>query len=730
MLLGRLLLFVLAGAAARAQDPAAEPAAQRLRKVAQVGRVAVGDAPKIDGRLDDACWRDAPAIGELTMVEPWEGRAPTRPTVVKLLHDRERLYLALWCYEEPDAVIASMRARDAQLDPDDRVEIVLDPLESRQIAYFFQVGAAGSIGDGLISANGNKFDKPWDTIWSGQVTRSDEGWFAELAIPFRSLPRREGARTWGFNLRRHARARNEAYQWDNARQQVSFFRPSELGTIEGFGEVDAGIGVDVVPYVSTNLSRDRSAADDGWDSDLDAGGEIYWRITPSMKLATTVFTDFAETEADGRQINLNRFPLFFPEKRDFFLDGSGYFAFGASDAASTTFLPFFSRRIGLGSDGTPIPLLGGIKLTGRSGPFEVGLLDVVADDSPLTDRENLAVARVRYSLAEETAVGVIATNGNPQSTGDNSVFGADFYHRWPRFVGDLDLQVQLDVAGSNGAGDGTDGESFGVDLRSRGREWQFEVGTRWIGEHFTPALGFVSRRDTRAATFEAGYRPRVDEGGAVRNWIIVGSASRNESWHGEPQESRLGIDQLGLQLQSADTAYVFAYDKFERVETDFTLFGGSTTVFAGDYRNTRAGVRLTSSEGRPWNGDVRFETGEFFDGHSDDVVIEGSWRTSALLHLGANYRTTRVDLGPGRGFTTQIGAARVDLHFTSRLSVYNLVQYDNESNVIGWQSRLRWVYDEGCDFFAVFGTSWLREDGAVAPVEQSLALKLQHTLRF
>ena len=724
----RLLIGLAAAGTVAAQDPG--DGAGRLRKVAQVGRVAERDAPTIDGRLEEPCWQTAPSIGELTMVEPWEGRAPTQPTVVRLLHDRHNLYLALWCYDEPDTVIATMRARDAQLDPDDRVEIVLDPLESRQIAYFFQIGAAGSIGDGLISANGNKFDKPWDTIWSGSVTRSEQGWFAEIAIPFRSLPRRDGSRTWGFNLRRHARARNEAYQWDNARQQVSFFRPSEFGTIEGFGEIDAGIGVEVVPYVSANLSRDRRAVDDAWDFDPDAGGEIYWRLTPSMKLAATVFTDFAETEADGRQINLNRFPLFFPEKRDFFLDGAGYFAFGASGAGSTTFLPYFSRRIGLASDGTPIPLLAGIKLAGRSGPVEVGLLDVQADSSPTTDQENLAVARVKYSLAEETSVGVLATNGNPTSTGANTVFGADLYHRWPRFVGDLDLQVQLDATGSNGQGDASDGESFGLDLRSRGREWDFNAGTRWISDDFTPALGFVGRTGTRAAVFEAGYRPRVDEGAAVRNWILVGSARRNESWQGEPQESRVGLDQVGFRLQSADTAYLFAYDKFERVENDFTLFGGSTTVFAGDYRTTRGGVRVTTSDGRPWNVDVRLETGEFFDGESDDVAIEGQWRTSALLHLGADYRTTSVDLGPGRSFTTQIGAGRLDLHFTPRLSLYNLVQYDNESDVIGWQSRLRWAYDDGCDFFAVLGSSWLREDGAVAPAEQSLALKIQHTLRF
>ncbi len=726
MSLGPWFLAAFAAAAPAAQDP--PPAASR--PVAQVGRIAEQDAPRIDGRLSDPCWSTAPAIGELTMVEPWEGRAPTQPTVVKLLHDRHHLYIGLWCYDDPAAVVARMRARDAQLDPDDRVEIMLDPLESRQIAYFFQVGAAGSIGDALISANGNRFDKPWDTIWRGEVQRTEQGWFAELAIPFRSLPRRAGGHSWGFNLQRLARTRNEVYRWAFPNQRVRFYRPSEVGTLEGFGEVDSGHGVDVVPYAALNVSRDRAAANADWRFDPDAGGEVYWQLSPSMRLATTVFTDFAETEADGRQINLNRFPLFFPEKRDFFLDGSGYFQSGPSDAGGMTFLPFFSRRIGLAGDGTPIPILAGVKLSGRAGPWEIGLLDVETDASATTDEENLAVGRVRYSLADETAVGLIATHGNPRSTGDNSVLGADFYHRWPRFVGDLDLQVQFDALASQGAGDAADGESYAVDLRSRGREWTIGAGMRWVADDFRPELGFVSRRGTRVYAAEVGWRPRLGEGSGIRNWVVAVAGQRYETKDGSPQEVRLRLDRLGLELQSSDTVYLSLVDQFERVEEDFLLFGGSTPVFAGDYETLRGGATVATSQGRPWNVEVKYETGEFFDGTSDAWRFDGSWRTSALLHLGATYATDDVDLGPGRAFTTQIAAARVELHLSSSLSLYNLVQFDNESDELAWQARLRWIYAEGCDFFAVLGTSWLRDDGSFAPTEQALALKVQHTLRF
>ncbi len=709
-----------------AQDPSVP------RREAQIGRVAEAAAPRIDGHMTDACWETAPAIGELTMVEPWLGRAPTQNTVVKLLHDRHNLYIGLWCFDDaPQGIRATQRARDARLDPDDRVEILLDPFENRRTAYYFQIGAGGSLGDILISANGSRFDKPWDTLWSGRSRVTDEGWMAEIAIPFRSLPRLAGARSWGFNLARHVRATNEEYRWTNVSQSVTYFRVSECGTIDGLGEIDAGIGLEVVPYVAVGTSRDRTATDDDWQTDADAGGEIYYRLTPSVTLATTVFTDFAETENDSRQINLNRFPLFFPEKRDFFLEGASYFNFGASDAGGSRFLPFFSRRIGLAGNGSKIPLLFGAKVTGEAGPFELGLLDVETDSTDVVDQENLAVARVKYALGEQTTFGLLGTHGDPSSAGGNGVFGVDFYHREPEFVGDLDLVAAVDVVGSTGSIGADDGESFGIDLRARGSEWTFGVGSRWVADDFRPALGFVRRRGSRLSQLDVTFRPRVSEGGAIRRYVFELEAERAEAWDGEPQETRLGLDQVGVELHGGDEIAMFVRREFERVEADFLLFRDSTPVFAGDYQGTRFGLSAETSEGRPWNGTFLLSAGDFFDGRSDRFESDVEWRTSALLHFGCGYDTAIVDLGPGRAFTSHVGSVRADLHVTPALSLRNLVQFDNESNVLGWQSRLRWIYQPGSDFFVVLGTAWLREDDeSIVPTEQALEFKVAHSLRF
>ncbi len=725
-LLGLLAVLPFAVAVA-AQGPRLKDA----RRTAEIGRIASADAPRLDGVLDDPCWQSAPAIGDFVMVEPWEGRTPDQRTEIRLLHDSDNFYIYLYCYDDqPQHIRATQRSRDARLDPDDRVEFILDSFENRRTGYFFQIGAGGSLGDALISQNGNGFDKPWDAVWDARARVVADGWVAEAVIPFRSIPRQEGALAWGFNCRRYLRERNEEHQWANAVQNVPFFRISELGRVTGLGPIKPGIGLDVVPFLAAGISRDRAIDRDDWDFDPDAGGELYYRITPSMTVAATLFTDFAQTENDGRQINFNRFPLFFPEKRDFFLDGISYFQFGAQRAGGTTFLPYFTRRIGL-QRGQIVPLLGGVKLTGEAGPFEVGLIDVQTDETASLDSENLGVARLKYAAGEQTTIGMIATNGDPTSAGENRVGGLDFYHRWPELVGDMDLQLSMDVVGSTGSSTDDDGESFGFQLQSRGTEFEFEIGTRWVSDDFDPSLGFVRRRGSRASEIEAAYRPRVSEGGLIRSFNFAVDVDRQDEWDGKTQVMSYGLDEVGVLFHSSDRAWFFASRNFEFVDRDFTLFRDSTPVAAGDYWATRYGFRIQTGDHRPWDVQLTASTGDFFDGERDSIGVDLNLRFSGLIEVGAEYDVSLVDLGPGRKFDAHIAAGRCDVHFTPFLSVFNLLQFDNESNNIGWQTRLRWIYTPGCDFFAVVGSSWGREDdGSFVPAEQALNLKIQHLLRF
>ena len=295
----------------------------------------------------------------------------------------------------------------------------------------------------------------------------------------------------------------------------------------------------------------------------------------------------------------------------------------------------------------------------------------------------------------------------------------------------MDLQIQIDAVGSTGSGVNDDGESFGIDLQARGKEWTAQTGTRWVSDDFSPSLGFVSRRGIRQSELEVGFRPRAAEGSVIRRFVIEAKLRRAEEWDHTPQSISYQIDQLGLEFQNGGEVSLFLSRRFERVVTDFNLFNDSTTVFAGDYWATRSGVRYESSSGRSISGDAYFFRGDFFDGTSTSVGFGLDWRASQLLQVGTGYQSTIADLGPGREFTTHIASATFDMFFSPELSLANLAQYDNESDSIGWQSRLRWIYSPGCDFFLVVGSNWLRtDDHSILPTEQAVNLKIAHTVRF
>ena len=599
-------------------DPS--PHGEAAQRVGTVTEIEPEQAPRLDGRLDDPCWQGAPSIGDFVQVEPMEGVVPSQRTVLRMVRDRRRLYIAIECFDdEPDLIRATQRFRDADLDPDDRVEMIFDPFGVGNLAYFLQVGAAGSIGDALMS--NTSFTKSWDTIWDARVRRDRRGWYAEAVVPFRSLAFPDDTSQWKFNVRRVRRWSNEAYRWANARQSVRFFRLAELGTLTGMGGIiRGGVGVDVVPYTTYRIRRDRLQSE-AWRGDLDAGGELFFRLTPSLNAALTFFTDFAETENDSRQINLSRFPLFFPERRDFFLQDESRFRFGSGDS---DLLPFFSRRIGLGSEGT-IPIQVGAKLAGQIGNFGVGVLGVRTGEGGGNDFERgMGVARVDYALAEQSRVGLIATHGRPTERGQNQVFGVDMFHRVPEFVGDLDLRVWSYLVKSETSGDGGDGAAGAIDIESQGREWSFELRSRWVGDEFNPELGRVRRPGVKEFEFGSTYRPRTDVP-AIRTgrfqWfsgLVLDSSNR-------VLDANFEIVPFGIQTHMGDFFRMSIEREFERLDDPFDIFD-DVEIAAGDYWRTRYGARFGLSEGRAFSGGVRFETGDFFDGNAWEYSASADWR--------------------------------------------------------------------------------------------------------
>ncbi len=469
----------------------------------------------VDGVLDEPAWRSAPPIGELVQRQPIEGAAPTERTTVTLLADGDRLYVGIVAYDrEPARVLGTAMARDAALGADDRVEILLDTFRDRRSAFYFATNPSGALVDGLL-ANG-QLNTDWDAIWEVRTRRTDEGWVAEFAIPFKSLSFPTARSVWGFNVSRHVYRKLEENRWSGARLDSPFAQVAEAGEITGLVGLTQGIGLDVRPFL---VGRWLRQAGDGVTTGK-PGLDLFYNITPSLKLTATVNTDFGETEVDARQINLSRFSVLFPEKRAFFLQGAGVFGFastgpepaGGIPLHGADVFPFFSRQIGL-FGGNEVPLDAGIKLTGTVGRTDIGVLDVRTGDLPrvegLVEGKNFFVGRIKQNLFRQSYIGALVTDGNPAPGRSGQTYGADMRLATSRFLGrPQNFVVNAYAARSVNEGVSERDWSYGFSASYPNDVWVAQVVVRDIQENFKPALGFVQRDNVRLFRTALSWNPR------------------------------------------------------------------------------------------------------------------------------------------------------------------------------------------------------------------------------
>ncbi|MGH7151853.1 MAG: DUF5916 domain-containing protein, partial [Planctomycetota bacterium] len=714
-------------------------------------RVPRGEAPRIDGDLSDPIWARAPEIGPFTQVEPVEGAPPTERTAVRILFDERRLYLGIWCFDaDPGGIVATQMRRDARLDPDDRVEIVIDTFRDRRNAYFFQIGPAGGPGDALVTNNGSDFNKDWDGIWEGISRIAPEGWFGEVAIPFRTLAFDARGTTWGLNINRILKRREEQSRWAAARQHLSLFRISEAGDLEGLEGLEQGVGLDLVPYLRADADRTHDSAGRDLDLLLRGGGEAFYRLTPGITATATVRPDFAETEVDDQRVNLTRFPLFFPEKRKFFLEDAGIFSFetgGGDFDGPPELLPFFSRRIGIDEENRPVPLRGGAKVSGREGPWSIGCLGVETKEKHEISSQDLFAARVRRNLGEGSVLGLVATRGNPADTGENSLLGLDYKFSTSAFAGGRNLDVVLYGLHSWTEGTGGEEAAYGIDLAYPNDVWEARLGARAIEEDFFPALGFVERPGTRRYSGAFSWNPRP--GGAVRQVGLGVAPDLFTDDSGRTESFALRADLPSLNLESGDEGGVLLTPTYERLEAPFEILEG-ITIPEGSYDFVRFGAFVETSDKRPLSATAGFEAGEFFDGRRLDLEFGLAWRPSGRFNASGEYEQTRLETPFGAAgadadgdFTVRIGRLRTEVNFSPAVSWQTLAQFDNVSRTAGVNTRLRWILRPGQDLFLVFNRNQpygSRPWNAVTPVpdpgESPPAIvtqgvvKLAYTIRF
>jgi hypothetical protein len=711
------------------------PSPLRAADVRQAAVQRVTGKIQVDGILNEAEWRDNPGIGDLIQNAPHSGEPPTEATQVWLAYSKDALYIAVRCQDRsPRQIVATEMRRDADLDDNDNIEIVLDTYHDHRNAYYFATNAVGALVDGRVTENQDP-KMEWDGIWIVRTRIDDQGWTAEFEIPFKTIGFSSGMQTWGFNVSRRVARLRETSRWASPSLDVQLSHAAKAGEITGLEGLSQGVGLDVKPYGIAGFSRDIETGK-SVTATADAGVDFFYRVTSNLVSSTTINTDFAETEVDARQVNLTRFPLFFPEKRSFFLEDAGVFDFAQSGGFhdSSDMLPFFSRRVGLVSE-REVPIRIGEKLTGKVGRFDVGVLDVRTGDfkeqgNVLVPATNLAVGRVKANFLSQSYLGAMFTNGDPSGLTHNSLGGADLKLATSNFL-KSEKNLSLTLFGSKTRTTGVAGRdaayggviSYPNDLISGEYKWMK------IEENFNPALGFVPRPGVRISSGRIEAAPRPNFWNIRQMRFTVNYSDYYSLRQGASETNELQVIPLSMEFNGGEQlSYEWARST-ERLFEPWEIHDG-IFVPAGRQVFSSHTVRGSSSQTKPFSIDADFASGSFYSGTRKEFGLGLTWRKNRHLSTALEMEQNWIRLKQG-SFNAIVLMYRLDYAFTPLIGLTNFVQYDTDSQNIGLQSRLRWILTPGNEFFIVFNQGW-EEDrlDRFQSAQTRFRAKLNYTFRF
>jgi len=706
----------------------------------------------IDGSLDEGLWSQAALIEDLHQVFPEEFVNPTEPTRVRVFYTESALYVGAVMVESDPTQIRDRVLRQGQsLDADDIFAVIIDPYLDRRNGYRFEVNPNGVRWEGLfqniITVEGN-----WDGIWESRAERTDEGWSAEIRIPFQSLSFNPGSTEWGINFSRIRRGDNEIIAWTSNNREVN---PSTAGTATGLTGLRQGVGLDVVP--SMTLRRNRLFGPGGFEENhYEPQLDVFYKVTPQLNASLTLNTDFSATEVDDRQVNLTRFNLFFPEKRDFFLRDVDIFEFGqigsgsfnavsgtGSAAANAPALqnsrPFFSRKIGLGPNGQILDLVGGVKLSGRVGDWNVGslLINQGEESSIGLDSQNIFVGRTVLNVGSRTQVGAILTDGNPQGNIDNTLVGTDVRYRNTAFFGNtVEASAFYQETDTEGLAS-QDNASYGINMflpNAQGLQGQYQY--KRVEKNFFPAVGYVNVRDIEDHHTSVGYRHFMDPDDFFRSVALIAEGYRAENL----DDGTLNNENLGLRLTSFTntndsywTRYVYYKEVLPQPFTIYRASDGSQTVTipAGEYSWDDFFVGMSWGGHRKLSGSLMMWSGDYYNGSHFQKNGNVTWRPNRNFAVTFTFNENEIEL-PAGDFTVRLYGLNSQYAFSSTLSWSNLIQYDNVSENLGLNSRLHWIPRAGQQAFLVlnWGLVDADKDNHFDSTVADLSLKFNYTFRF
>ncbi len=700
-----LLLTAAAPAFAQQASPATRP-----RPAGTAG--AVAEAPTLDGDvLGDPAWKAAPVITSFFQEQPIEGAPSTEKTEVRMVFTKDTLFIGAVMYDaEPGGIVTADPRRDASLDDVDSFRMLVDTYRDRQNGFVFGTSAAGGEYDGQVTnegqggggiafggtsaaGSGGGFNLNWDGAWTVRTKISDVGWTAEFAIPFKTL-RFPGTpeQTWGVNFQRNIRRKNERSYWAPIPRQFNLYRVSLAGSVSGI-RTPAVRNLKIMPY-ALGQSITSGVEPAPTDTSAEFGGDLKYSVTPALTLDATVNTDFAQVEVDDQQVNLDRFNLFFPEKRPFFLENAGFFSVGNQGEVDL----FFSRRIGLSASGESVPIIAGGRMSGKAGKYNIGLLNMQTNDvDNRIASNNFAVARVSRDLPNRSQVGALITQR--QATGD--LAGTDDYGRTYALDGRWGIRQNTVVSGFFAKTDtpGRSGDDTAFNIRSRTNLQRIDVdaGYQEVGDNFNPEVGFLSR---------GGYRkPDVRIMTRFRPKRIFQELRPHVSYRGYwgfDGFQETGYAHIDNHWQFKDSTEVHTGVNLtqEGVRVPFQIYPG-IFVPAGSYNNAEIQPVIMTNQGRAVSANLQTIIGGFFSGRRKTFNPTVRFRAGQQLTGEVSYSRNDVDLPQG-DFVTNLVRTRLSYSFTPRIFVQSLVQYNDRADVWSMNLRFGWLQAANTGLFVVY----------------------------
>ncbi len=679
----------------------------------------------VDGQLDESSWQQAERIDGLTMVEPVEGGAPRFRTTVQVLAGPRELYFGIECEDsEPEGIVAFNVARDGSLGGEDHVRIILGTYLDGRSGYLFSVNPLGARFDALITDRGEGLNRDWDGIWEAAARRHSGGWTAEIRIPIQSLSFKQGLDRWHLNVQRRVQRLLETDRWSGATQDWNSIKTSRAGYLTGLPDFELGSGFSVRPAAVGKYSK--AGPGEPKQGEFEPSMDIRWKPQADFEFLLSLNTDFAETEVDTRRTNLTRFPLFFPEKRSFFLEGDDYFDFGLGLGRDV--VPFHSRRVGL-VGGDEVPLLAGLKATGRVGATSIGALGTwTGEEDGVAPETSMGVVRLKHDLFEESSVGMIATAGDPLGRNGSWLAGTDFTYQSSELFGDKNFLAGAWLLGAGHEGDtGGDRSAMGAKLEYPNDLWEVDLSWKRVGEDFDPSLGFVRRRGVHRYRFDTEYQPRPEtewlrqafyQFGTIYTTDLDGRWESYISW----------IEPLHWQFESGDEIEFGLNTSGDRPTEDFEVADG-VDISAGTYRWNRYGATIETASKRAVAADLSWWTGEFYTGRLDNYELSLELNPFPLLTIDLDVERNVGELG-GRRFSEDAYGARFTFNISPDLFFASYVQFDDESDELGSNNRLRWTITPESELFFVVTYNWAKTGGRWIPESYDTVLKVQYELRF